>query len=110
VKAWQVPEVAEALRPMVRPGACVVSLQNGVEAPEQLAAVLGAAPVVGGVCGLVSFLVAPGHIRHAAAEPFIKFGEMDNRPSARLENLRQAFVRAGRSSSQDDPPASAGRW
>ena len=30
-----------------------------------------------------------------AAEPFIKFGELDNRPSARLEQLRQAFMRAG---------------
>ena len=95
VKAWQVPEVAEAMRPLVGPATCVISLQNGVEAPEQLAAVLGAAPVVGGVCGLVSFIAAPGHIRHAAAEPFIKFGELDNRPSARLESLRQAFVRAG---------------
>ena len=95
VKAWQVPEVAEALRPLVGPATCIISLQNGVEAPEQLAAVLGAAPVAAGVCGLVSFIVAPGHIRHAAAEPFIKFGERDNRPSARLEKLRQAFVRAG---------------
>jgi len=94
VKTWQVPEVAEAIRPLVGPATCVVSLQNGVEAPEQLAAVLGAAPVVGGVCGLVSFIAAPGHIRHASAEPFIKFGELDNRPSARLEHLRQAFVRA----------------
>jgi 2-dehydropantoate 2-reductase len=95
VKAWQVPEVAEALRPLVGPATCVVPLQNGVEAPEQLASVLGVAPVVGGVCGLVSFIAAPGHIRHTAAEPFIKLGELDNRPSARLESLRQAFVRAG---------------
>jgi hypothetical protein len=69
VKAWRVPAVAEAIRPMVRPGTCVVSLQNDAEAQEQLAAVLGAASVVGGVCDLVNFMVAPGHIRHAAAEP-----------------------------------------
>ena len=55
VKAWQVPEVAEALRPLVGPATGVIALQNGVEAPEQLAAVLGAASVVGGVCGLVNF-------------------------------------------------------
>jgi 2-dehydropantoate 2-reductase len=50
---------------------------------------------VGGVCGLESFVTAPGHIRHASAKPFVKFGELDNRPSVRLEHLRQAFVRAG---------------
>jgi len=95
VKAWQVSEVAEAMRPLVGPTTCVVPLQNGVEAPGQLAAVLGASHVVGGLCGLFSFVVAPGHIRHAAAEPFVEFGELDNRPSARLDHLRHAFVRAG---------------
>ena len=95
VKAWQVSEVAEAMRPLVGPTTCVVPLQNGVEAPGQLAAVLGVSHVVGGLCGLASFVVAPGHIRHAAAEPFVKFGELDNRPSARLDHLRQTFVRAG---------------
>jgi 2-dehydropantoate 2-reductase len=83
------------MRPLVGPTTCVVPLQNGVEAPGQLAAVLGASPVVGGLCGLASFVVAPGHIRHAAAEPFVKFGELDNRPSARLDHLRHTFVRAG---------------
>ena len=95
VKAWQVPEVAEAIRPLVGPATCAVPLQNGIEAPEQLVAVLGPTHVVGGVCGLVSFIVAPGHIRHAAAEPFVQLGELDNRPSARLDHLRQAFERAG---------------
>ena len=38
VKAWQVPEAAEAMRPMVGPETFVVPLQNGVEAPAQLAA------------------------------------------------------------------------
>ena len=69
VKAWQVPEAAEAIRPLVGPATCVIPLQNGVEAPEQLAAALGTAPVVGGVCVLASFLAAPGHIRHVALEP-----------------------------------------
>jgi len=42
VKAWQVSEVAEAMRPLIGPATCVVPLQNGVEAPAQLVAVLGA--------------------------------------------------------------------
>jgi 2-dehydropantoate 2-reductase len=95
VKAWQVREAAQAIRPLVGPETCVVTLQNGVEAPAQVAAVVGENHVVGGLCGLISFIVAPGHIRHAGAETFIRFGELNNRASVRTEQLRQAFERAG---------------
>ena len=94
VKAWQVPEAAEAIRPMVGTQTFVVPLQNGVEAPSQLAAALGQEHVLGGLCGLITFIVEPGHICHAGADPFIRFGTLDNRPSERVELLRQAFDRA----------------
>jgi len=83
VKAWQVTNAAEAMRPMVGPETFVLPLQNGLEAPTQLAAVLGDQHVLGGLCGLSTFIVGPGHIRHAGAEPFVRFGELDNRPSDR---------------------------
>ena len=95
VKAWQVREAAQAIRPLIGPETCVVTLQNGVEAPGHVTEVLGAQHVLGGLCGLIAFIVAPGHIRHAGAEPFVRFGELDNRASPRVEHLRQAFVRAG---------------
>jgi len=95
VKAWQVSEAADAMRPLVRPETFVVPLQNGLEAPAQLAEVLGHRHVVVGLCGIMSFIAGPGHIRHARMEPFVKFGEMDNRPSERIEQLHQAFARAG---------------
>jgi 2-dehydropantoate 2-reductase len=94
VKAWQVKEAAQAIRPLVGPETWVVPLQNGVDAPGELAAVLGTDPVLGGLCGLIAFVVGPGHIRHAGIEPFITFGELDNRLSERVEQLRQAFIRA----------------
>ena len=94
-KAWQVPEAAEAMRPLVGPKTFVLPLQNGLEAPAQLAAVLGNQHVLGGLCGLFSYVAGPGHIRHAGTEPFVKFGEMDNRSSQRVERLRETFIRAG---------------
>jgi len=95
VKAWQVPEAAEAMRPLVGPETLVLPLQNGLEAPTQLAAVLGDQHVLGGLCGLFCYVAGPAHIRHAGTEPFVKFGEMDNRPSQRVERLRETFIRAG---------------
>ncbi len=93
VKAWQVPEAAQAIRPMIGPETFVVPLQNGVEASTQLAETLGTEPVVGGLCGLISFIAGPGYIRHVGADPFVFFGELDNRPSKRIEKLRRTFAR-----------------
>jgi 2-dehydropantoate 2-reductase len=93
VKAWQVSDAAVTMKPMVGPQTFVLPLQNGVEAPSQLAAVLGQEHVLGGLCGLISYIAEPGHICHAGTDPFIRFGELDNRPSDRVEWLRKAFER-----------------
>jgi len=95
VKAWQVKEAARAMRSLVGPETFVVPLQNGVEAPSKLAAVLGAEHVLGGLCRIVSLVVEPGHICHAGLEPYVAFGELDNRPSQRAGRLQDAFARAG---------------
>ncbi len=110
VKAWQVPEAAEAIRPMVGSETVVLPLQNGVEAPSQLAAVLGDEHVLSGLCGLMTFIEGPGHIRHAGADPFIRFGELDNRSSERVEKLRQAFDRASGITAEIPPDIQVALW
>jgi 2-dehydropantoate 2-reductase len=91
VKAWQVPQAAEAVRPMIGAETVVVPLQNGVEAPSQLEAVLGTGSVLGGLCRIMSSVVAPGHIRHAGIDPYIAFGRLDKQQSPSTERLRDAF-------------------
>jgi len=110
VKAWQVPEAAQAMRPMVGPHTFVLPLQNGVEAPSQLAAVLGAEHVLGGLCTLIVFIAGPGHIRHVAADPFIAFGELDNRPSERVEKLSQVFSKAQGMRLENPPDIHVSLW
>lgn len=95
VKAWQVRDAAEAMRPVLAPGAFVVPLQNGVEAAAELAQVLGSGPVLGGLCATFSWISAPGRIRSIGGINAIRFAELDNRPSERVERLRQAFSAAG---------------
>ena len=95
VKAWQVPEVAPALRPLVGERTCVLPLQNGVEAAGQLAAALGPEPVLGGLCKIISLQVAPGHVRHLGVEPSIDLGELDGPPGERALRLRDALEEAG---------------
>ena len=47
VKAWQMSEAAEAMRPMIGPESFVLPLQNGLEAPAQLSEILGDQHVLG---------------------------------------------------------------
>jgi 2-dehydropantoate 2-reductase len=95
VKAWQVPEAAAAMQPLLGRGTVVIPLENGVEAPDRLASVVGPEHVAGGLCHLVAFQLAPGHVRHAGLEPDVAFGELDRRESPRLEHLKRVFNRSG---------------
>jgi len=94
VKAWQVSEAAEAMRPLIGPETFVLPLQNGLEAPAQLSEILGDQHVLGGLCGLFSYVMGPGHIVHSGYDPFVKFGELDNHRSQRIELLLDTFKRA----------------
>lgn len=95
VKAWQVAEAVANIAPLLGPETIVVPLENGVESPGVIAGILGAKHAVGGLCAIISFIVEPGHVKHAGAEPLVMFGELDNRVTPRVERLRDAFVNAG---------------
>ena len=110
VKAWQVPKAAQEMRPMVGPETFVVPLENGVEAPAQLAAVLGEEHVLGGLCRIISALVEPGHIRHAGISPTITFGELDGRRSQRARRLRDAFEKAEGVTPEIPPDVRVAMW
>jgi 2-dehydropantoate 2-reductase len=115
VKAWQVPEVARAMGPLIDPGTFVVPLQNGVEAPDQLAEVLGAEHVLGGLCRIIAQVTGPGHIRHSGAEPYIAFGELDGAgrgagTTGRAERLREAFAPAQGVRVEISPDIRAAMW
>ena len=95
VKAWQVPEAARAMKPLAGSDTTVLPLQNGVDAVSQLVAELGSEKVIGGLCRIVSYVVEPGHIRHAGFTPSIVIGEIDNRRTDRIARIEQVFKRAG---------------
>lgn len=95
VKAWQVPEAARSMKPMVGSKTTVLPLQNGVDAVSQLSAELDTDHVVGGLCKIVSFVVGAGHIRHAGFAPSVVIGELDNRHSDRVVAIENVFNDAG---------------
>jgi len=75
VKTWQVAEAAAAARPLLGDAGCVVTTQNGVEAPQQAADVLGAGRVLGGVAKVLAYIAEPGVVSMKAQPAFFHFGE-----------------------------------
>jgi 2-dehydropantoate 2-reductase len=92
VKAWQVAEAAPGVAALLRRDGVVLPLQNGVEAADQLAAVVGRSRVVAGLCRLVAFVEEPGVIRHAGVDPRIEIGELDGPPARGVERVLEAFA------------------
>lgn len=95
VKAWQIADAARSIKPLLHETTAVIPLENGMTAPDEIAAELGREHALGGLCGIVSFIVEPGHIRHAAVDPQMMFGELDHSISERVTRIAEAFQRAG---------------
>jgi 2-dehydropantoate 2-reductase len=95
VKTWHIPAAARAILPMMGENTFVVPLENGVGAPAQLGGVVAREHVLAGLCRIASRIAAPGHIQHTGIEPYVAFGELDNRRSPRALDLLHSFKSAG---------------
>lgn len=93
-KAWQVTEAALQIRSAVGPETVVVPLQNGVEAYDQLAAVLGPGHVLDGMCHVMAMVTAPAVVRHSGPKALITIGERSNARTPRLEKLVECLSTA----------------
>jgi 2-dehydropantoate 2-reductase len=110
VKAWQVPDVANAMRPLLKPGTRVVPMQNGVEAVQQLAQILGNGHTLGGLCRMIGAIAAPGVIKIGPMEPIVVLGELQGSELAgNAVALHEAFRAAG-VNVQKTPDIQAALW
>jgi 2-dehydropantoate 2-reductase len=95
VKLWDTEAAGELTRPIVGPGTRVVTFQNGVDAVERLAPILGADNVVGGTAAIATVIAAPGVIKHTSDFAQLRCGRVDGRPDAKLSAFTDAAKAAG---------------
>lgn len=96
VKAWQVPDAAKAMRPLLKPDTRVLPMQNGVEAVDDLAKAVGREHVLGGLCRVIASIAAPGVIQLGGMEPVLVLGELDGSElTGNASRLYDAFRAAG---------------
>lgn len=95
VKANGTEEAGALAKKMIGPETMVISLQNGVENEDRLAAIVGAGHVAGGTCYILSLIEEPGKITHSIPLAKLVFGEQDGITTPRSEAFRSACETAG---------------
>jgi 2-dehydropantoate 2-reductase len=94
VKSFDTEAAADVIRPVVGPDTGVLSIQNGVDNEDKLAAILGPGHVIAGIAEVFAIIEAPGVINHALLGR-LRFGEMDGKESERVRAFLAACGRAG---------------
>lgn len=95
VKAYDTGAAAALLPPLIGPDTAVLSVQNGVDNEEHLAAVVGPGPVLGAIAGVSAHIEAPGIIVEQGAPAFLRFGELAGGESGRTARLLRELAGAG---------------
>lgn len=91
VKSYDTDAAAALLGPLLRPETGVLSLQNGVDNEEKIAARIGPRRVLGGVSFILAHIAEPGVIEQTGTVLRTIFGELDGSRSERAERLLAEF-------------------
>jgi 2-dehydropantoate 2-reductase len=97
VKAYSNPDALPLLRGLVGERTVVLTLQNGVDSADEVAAVVGSERVLAGSAYIATALSRPGVIEQTGTHRRIVFGEVfgdTSRVSARVQAIGEAFAGA----------------
>jgi 2-dehydropantoate 2-reductase len=95
LKTTQNHLLAELLPPVVEDNGVVLVMQNGLGVENEVAKIVGAERVMGGLCFLCSNKIGPGHIRHLDYG-MVSLGEFATRGvSDRMRGIGDDLQRAG---------------
>jgi 2-dehydropantoate 2-reductase len=107
VKLWDVEPAARALGPLIAADTVVVTLQNGIDAPGQVGAAVGAAHVAAGTCFVNAGIAQPGMIVQTSVQQRIVAGTLTGTRSEALARFGVACAAAGIELVINDAPVSA---
>lgn len=115
VKAYSNAEAIPLLKAIVRDNAVALTMQNGVDSVDEIAAAIGPERVLGGATYVATALSRPGLIEQTGTHRRVVFGEVGQNPvvsafrrtsevSGRVQAIHDAFVAAD---IQSEPVADA---
>lgn len=95
VKSYDTAAAGALLPPLVGPNTVILSVQNGVDNQDHLAAIVGTGPVLGSIAAVSAYVEAPGVIVEQGGFGSIRFGELAGGTSPRAEHLLAGLQGAG---------------
>lgn len=95
VKAYDLESTARQIAPLVRDGVTVLAVQNGIEHPHRLAAILGESAVLSGVVIVSATVTTPGTVTHVGGPALIQLGDTGAPNPERLERIASVFRETG---------------
>jgi 2-dehydropantoate 2-reductase len=91
VKTFDLEGAAPAARRLVANGGHVLTFQNGVDAPDRLADLIGPEQVLIGTTGLETTIVEPGVIGHFSSSHYVFVGALHGPPSDAVNHTVEAL-------------------
>ncbi len=94
VKSYNTKQAISEVKPLIKEGGAVLTLQNGIGNIEIISEAVGAEKVVAGVTNLGATLLEPGVIRHAGKGE-TAIGRMDGKMTVQMRAIRDIFNKSG---------------
>jgi len=95
VKLRDTESAARTIKPILKEGSAVISLQNGVQKDDMLAPIVGREKLLGGAAYIGVAIARPGVIRKTGTMERLAFGEYDNKVSPRAQAFLDACKAGG---------------
>ena len=94
-KTYDTDEAVEKMRPAIGRDTTVLSLQNGIDAPERIGKAIGMEHMVGGATWISSAVETPGIIKQVSDFRRVVVGELNGSMSERIQAVYEAFKATG---------------
>jgi 2-dehydropantoate 2-reductase len=95
VKTYSTDEAVRAISPIMGKDTTVLSLQNGIDASEQIGKVIGMEHMIGGATWISSAVESPGVIKQVSEFRRVVIGELNGHKTPRVEAIHRAFNGTG---------------
>jgi 2-dehydropantoate 2-reductase len=95
VKTYDLEDAARPARELLAPNGNLLTFQNGVDAPDRLAEVIGAQRVLIGTTGLETTILEPGVIGHFSAGHYVFVGALHGPPTPAVRAIVETLQAAG---------------
>jgi 2-dehydropantoate 2-reductase len=95
VKTYDLDPAALAAKQVLAPQGSLLTFQNGLDAPDQVAAVVGQEHVLIGTAALETTILEPGVIGHLSKFHFVTVSAFDDPPTPTVDQVAEALRSAG---------------